>query len=67
VDWLSDFVDYCDRNINVLELKTVLVAVERWGAFWEGQHVVVRSDNMSTVAAINKGSSRSYDMLQIVQ
>jgi hypothetical protein len=64
---VNDFVDYSCANINVLELKAVLVAAERWGPSWSGQHVVVRSDNMSTIASINKGSSRSIDMLKLVQ
>jgi hypothetical protein len=44
VDWVSDFKDYVDCNINVLELKSVLLAVNRWGKLWGGKHVMVRSD-----------------------
>jgi hypothetical protein len=58
---------FSEANINVMELKAVLVAVQRWGPQWAGQHIVVRSDNMSTVASINKGSSRSLEMLSLVQ
>ena len=55
------------KHINVLELKTVLVAVELWGPFLRGKHLIVRSDNSATVSAINKGSSKNMDMLAIVQ
>jgi hypothetical protein len=55
VDWVRDVSEY--QNINVLELKTVLIAVECWGLLWHGKHILVRSDNVSMVADINKGTS----------
>jgi hypothetical protein len=53
-------------NINVLELQSVLVAAQRWGHLWGGTHVLVHSDNSSTVASINKSSSRSPQMMAIL-
>ena len=55
------------KHINVLELQTVLVAAEMWGSSWRGSHILVRSDNMATVSAINKGSSRSLELMPIIQ
>jgi hypothetical protein len=51
----------------VLELQCVLEAAKRWAHLWGGQHVVVRSDNSSTVFAVNKGTSRSPEMLVILK
>jgi hypothetical protein len=56
-----------NSHINILELETVLVSAEKWGKYWAGSHILVRSDNTSTVAALNKGTSRSVDMLLIIQ
>lgn len=63
-DWLysnfsQDFPDLLGEHINTLELVTVLLSVRRWGHLWRGRHICVRCDNSSTVAAINKGTSRS--------
>ena len=39
----------------------------RWGHLWSGAHILVRSNNAATVASINKGTSRSGEMLKIVE
>jgi hypothetical protein len=67
VNWEVDMPEFVGSNINVLELQTVHVAAQRWANKWHGRHIVVRSDNVSTVTSINKGTSRSVDMLGIVQ
>ena len=67
VSWEVDMPEISKSHINVLELTTVLVAAERWGPQWYGKHIVVRSDNSATVASINKGTSRSVDLLGLVQ
>jgi hypothetical protein len=54
-------------HINVLELEMVYQAAVRWGKFWSGSHILVRSDNSATIAAINKGSSKSVELLSIVE
>ena len=45
----------------------VQVAIEKWGHLWAGQHIKVRTDNMASVYAINKGSSRSENLQEIVR
>ena len=67
VDWSIDFPEVDKTNINVLELKSVLIAAHRWAHLWHGKHLVVRSDNMSTVAAINNSTSRSPNLLPFIQ
>jgi hypothetical protein len=56
-----------DQHINVLELRTVQFAVERWGSLWSGKHIRVLSDNSATVSALNKGTSRGKELLEIIQ
>jgi hypothetical protein len=67
VSWNIDFPHLVDANINVLELQSVLVAVQRWGHLWEGRHICVRSDNAATIAAINNTTSRSPALLLIIK
>jgi hypothetical protein len=65
--FIKDFPKFTDSHINVLELKTVLESARRWGHLWGGLHIRVLSDNSATVAAINKGTSRSSDLMPLVQ
>ena len=65
--WRWDHPEIVDKHINVLELKTVLESAKRWGPLWSGLHILVRSDNSATVAAVNKGTSRSEELLSLVQ
>ena len=67
VNWRQDYPSLCQSHINVLELKTIIIAAKRWGASWSGRHILVRSDNMAAVAAINNTTSRSADLLKIVK
>lgn len=63
----SDHPNIVDCHINVLELATVLHAAKRWGRFWTGYHILIRSDNSSTVSAVNKGTSRSKEFMSILR
>jgi hypothetical protein len=65
--WADDCPELVNASINVLELKTVLLAAKRWGSSWSGSHVLVRSDNFATVAAINNTTTRSPPLLAIVK
>jgi hypothetical protein len=67
VSWKEDFPTFCSSHINVLELKSVLIAAERWGHLWYGRHIIVKSDNMSAVAAVNKSTSRSPELLYLIK
>jgi hypothetical protein len=66
-NWVHDLPCMSNNNINVLELYSVLLGVCRWSHLWTGSHVLVRSDNASTVFALNKTSSRSPEMLTIIK
>jgi hypothetical protein len=67
VNWGLDYPELEGANINVLEIKSVLLAARRWGHLWTGQHVLVHSDNSSTVASINKSTSRSPGMMSVLR
>jgi hypothetical protein len=66
-EWLTDLPEYKEAHINVLELLTILESAKRWGALWTGRHILVRSDNLALMSAINKASSRSPDLLKLVK
>lgn len=65
--WKCDFPSWTSDHINVLELKTVLLATLKWGRCWSGRHILVRSDNMATVAAINHTTCKSPAMMSTVR
>ena len=58
-NFLADMPSLAKEHINTLELVTVLVGARRWGHLWTGSHVRVQCDNLASVCAMNKGSSRS--------
>jgi hypothetical protein len=65
--WRVDCPELSGSNINVLELKVIELSARRWGHLWNGLHVLVRSDNVLSVAAINNTTSRSPALLEIVK
>ncbi|KAI2668058.1 ORF V: Enzymatic polyprotein [Labeo rohita] len=55
-------------HINCLELLAVLLALRRFWPMIQNKHVLVRSDNMATVAYINhQGGVRSFRMSQLAR
>jgi hypothetical protein len=65
--WVKDIPEVLNRNINELELLTVFLALKRWGPVSQHQHVCIRSDNMATVSALNKSTSRSVVLMPWVR
>ena len=56
------------QHINVLELRAVQLALQHFLPFLRGKHVLVRSDNTSTVSQINhQGGTRSARLLRVSQ
>eukprot|EP00775_Hariotina_reticulata_P015413 gene15413-biopygen17214 len=55
-----------DEDINVWECFAVLAAVRLLGDYWSGAHVVVFSDNASTVAWVGQGAPRPPAARQLV-
>jgi hypothetical protein len=54
-------------HINELECLAVYLAAKQWAPSWRNCHLVVESDNTTTVAAINKGSSRSTRIMAMLR
>lgn len=65
--WEKDFPEYASCHINILELLSVLVALRRWAPLLTGQHVLIRTDNMTAMSVLNKSSSRSTEMMPILR
>ena len=66
-NWEMDLPSLADAHINAKELHTVCLAAERWAPLWSNTHVVVHTDNMNTMFAINKGTSRSQQMMHSIR
>jgi hypothetical protein len=54
-------------HINALELFVVFLSLKRWGPLLSGEHVLIRSDNLATVSALNKSTSRGVALMPIVR
>ena len=55
------------NSINWKELKTVLVAAEKWHDQWFRKDIVVYSDNSTTVNLINNGSTKHPQLMKLVR
>ena len=56
-------------DIVAMELYPILISVDLWGHLWKGKCLVVRCDNLPTVAAVNKAYSKIpviSDMLRVI-
>ena len=55
------------RSIAWLELFPILVAVTLWGHLLQGKRIILRSDNMSVIAIINKQTSKCPEIMKLVR
>ena len=67
VNWELDCPELVGSHINELELATVFIALSRWGSKLSGTHVRIRSDNMATVSALNKSTTRGPALMPWVR
>jgi hypothetical protein len=67
VSWEQDCPSLVGASINVLELRMILEAARRWGPLWHGSHILVRSDNVAAVQAINNGTTRCMELWGIIR
>lgn len=67
VNWHANAPNIAKAHINVKELYTVGLAAERWAPYWANSHIVVHTDNITTMAAINKGTTRCAHMMPILR
>lgn len=57
--WETDFPEVAELHINLKELFTVYLASIRWAQSWRNKHIIVYSDNATTVFMINKGTTKN--------
>ncbi|XP_070571308.1 uncharacterized protein [Ptychodera flava] len=62
--WSADHPTTADAHINLKELYTVLLACRRWHRFWDKRHIVVYTDNTTTMYIINSGTSRNATAME---
>ena len=65
--WHVDFPEIEFAHINVLELFTVLLSLIKWGERLSGSHVIIRSDNVVTVSALNRSTSRGTEIMPLIR
>ena len=59
--------DESQQHINILELKAALSGLKALCSNFHNNHILIQTDNRSSVTAINKmGSTRSIDLGQVV-
>ena len=63
IDWAIDTPHYLIKHINVKETLSVVAAVYRWAPSWQGKHVIIHTDNITTRAAINKGRCKDPQLM----
>lgn len=58
--------EFC-KNINVLEIIPILLAVNRFGERWANSVVTWYSDNLQVVHSVNKGSSTNAFCMEVLR
>lgn len=59
INWQLDWPAVADFHINSKEVPSVYLAVCRWSHVWSTKHIYVQSDDITTVAAIKRHTSRN--------
>jgi hypothetical protein len=67
VSWEQDCPQMKSRHITELELYIVFLALCRWGPSLRNCHVLIRSDCVAAVSALNKSTSRSKNLMPIIR
>ena len=64
LNWEVDQPAVASAHINLKETFTVLAALDRWKHDLRDKCIVVRSDNHTTISALNKGTCRNQQIMQ---
>ena len=56
-----------DKSIAAKELLPILLAAATWGPYWQGNQVLVQSDNMSVVNVITANTSRDKTIMHLLR
>jgi hypothetical protein len=63
-NWELDWPEFKNHHINYKEILAILLAAYRWGPMWAGKRIIVYTDNMVAIAAINKAKCKCTRILQ---
>lgn len=66
-NWQQDLPEAASLHINEKEVLAVVLAAQRWAKFWANKRIILHSDNMVTVASINKGTSRNKMVMRCIR
>ena len=67
VNWNLDCNQYSESHINIKEVLAAVSAAQIWGPSWSNHKVILFSDNATTVAGINKGTSRNKSIMCLLR
>ena len=59
LNWNQDLPVAESFHINEKEVLAVILATQRWASYWQNKHLIIYSDNSTTMASLNKGKSRN--------
>ena len=67
--WPEGLLDRLDSKISICfqELYPIVVAAIVWGSAWARKRIVFHCDNMGVVYVLNKGSSKSADVMKLLR
>ena len=57
LNWELDWPFVANLHINSKETLAVFLAVCRWAPYWQNKRIYIQSDNVFTVATLNRGTS----------
>ena len=57
VNWQLDWPEVADFHINNKELLAIFLAIGRWAPAWANKRIYIQTDNVTSVATINKCTS----------
>jgi hypothetical protein len=66
-NWDKDMPHVAAQHINVKETVAIGLVVRRWARAWSGCSIMVHTDNITALCALNKGASKSPLSMQVVR
>lgn len=67
INWSIDCPEFAEEHINVKEVLSAIVAAHLWGHQWSNHKIMLFTDNSTTVASINKGTSRNRVIMMLLR
>ena len=64
---IPDYIKGDESNITHFELFNVFIALTVWGSQWKGRKLLIRLDNIASVAIVNSGFTRDKKLASIAR